>query len=159
MKKTLITFAILLLGTASWAQTHSAEEKAIIKVLEKESEAAQKRDYDRWIACFAQSEDVAFGFTHLFPTYMVRSYDKLAELGIQVFQDNPVSSTESFEFTDFNIRVNGTSAFVTYLQTNTQQDGTKDRYHKAEYLEKIDGEWKMIGHFFAKEPQSATGAG
>lgn len=159
MKKTLITFALLIMGAGTWAQSNSADETAIKKVLEMETDAANNRDYERWIDCFAKTPDVAFGFTSLLPTYMLRSYDKLAEFGKIFFRDNPVSSTDSFEFSDFQIRINGTSPIVTYLQTNTNKDGTKERYHKGEYLEKIEGEWKMIGHLFAQEPQAATGAG
>jgi hypothetical protein len=155
MNYSFIILLLLLTGSEVWAQSNTAEETAIKKVLEMETEAAQNRDYEKWIDCFAQSPDVAFGFSSLIPTYMVRSYDKLAELGKSVFQNNPVSPTESFEFTDYQIRINGTSAFVTYLQTNTQKDGSKERYHKAEYLEKINGVWKMIGHIFVQEPTSA----
>lgn len=158
MKKTLIIIAFLIIGTESWAQSNTADENAIKKVLEKESEAAQNRNYEKWIECFAPTPDVAFGFSHLLPNYMVRSYDELAEIGKKVFRDNPVTSSESFEFTDFKIRINGTSAFVTYNQTNTLKDGTKERYYKAEYLEKINDEWKMIGHIFLIEPKSDTRA-
>lgn len=124
-----------------------------------ETEAAGNRDYDLWISCFAESRDVTFGFGPILPTYMLRSYDKLAEWGKSFFLDNPVSHTESFEFTDIQIRINGTSAFVTYLQTNTNKDGTKVRTHKGEYLEKIESEWEMIGHLMSIEPQPATGGG
>ena len=159
MKTILIIIAILHIGTGSWAQTYSAEEKAIIKELEQESEAAQVRDYERWIDCFAQSPDVTFGFGQIVPTYMLRSYDKLAEWGERFFLANPVSSTASFEFTDFQIRINGTSAFVTYLQTISTKEGKKVRIHKGEYLEKIESEWKMIGHLMGIEPQDGKGAG
>ena len=156
MKKTLITFAIFLMGTGTWAQSIKAEEAAIKKVLEKETEAVINRDYEQWIECFANSPDLAFGFSSILPTYMVRNYDKLAKFGKNFFKNNPEPTQELFEFTDYQIRINGTSAFVTYLQTNTNQDGTKQRYHKAEYLEKIEGEWKMIGHIFGQEPEPAT---
>lgn len=159
MKKTLIAFALLLMGAGSWAQSNTAEETAIKQVLETEMYAAQNRNFEQWIDCFANSPDVAFGFTSLLPSYMVRSYDKLAEFGKIFFQNNPVSSKGLGEFTDFQIRINGNIAFVTYLQTNTHKDGTKDRYHKTNYLEKIDGEWKIIGHFFSQEPPAASGAG
>ncbi|HSJ69364.1 MAG TPA: nuclear transport factor 2 family protein [Anditalea sp.] len=158
MKKILIIIAFLIIGTESWAQSNTADENAIKKVLEKESEAAQNRNYEEWIKCFAPTPDVAFGFSHLLPTYMVRGYDELAEIGKKVFSENLESSFESFEFTDFKIRINGTSAFVTYNQTNSLKDGTKVRYYKAEYLEKINNEWKMIGHIFLQEPKPDTRA-
>lgn len=159
MKKALITFALLIMGAGSWAQSIASEETAIRKVLETEINAAQNREYEEWINCFAKSPDVAFGFTSLLPTYMVRSYDKLAEFGKTFFQNNPVSSKGLGEITDYQIRINGNSAFVTFLQLNTKPDGSKERYHKADYLEKIEGEWKIIGHLFGQEPKPATGAG
>ena len=159
MKKLLIIFALLFTGTVSWAQSISAEETAIKKVLETETYAAHNRDYEQWINCFAKSPDVAYGFSSLIPTYTIRNYDKLAEFGKRFMLANPVSSPEPFEFTDFQFRINGTSAFVTYLQTNTKKDGSKQPYYKADYLEKINGEWKIIGHYFVQQPQPATDGG
>lgn len=159
MKNAFIILFLLLTGSEVWAQSIKTEEAAIKKVLEKETEAVINRDYEQWIDCFANSPDVAFGFSSILPTYMVRNYDKLAEFGKNFFQNNREPTQELFEFTDYQIRINGTSAFVIYLQTNTKQDGTKQRYHKAEYLEKIEGEWKMIGHIFGQELQFATDEG
>ncbi len=156
MKKTLIIFALLVMVTGSWAQSNRAEETSIKNLIEKESHAAVKRNYGQWIECFAQSPDVAFGFHPVIPNYMVRSFDKLSEFARDFFPNNPVSSPGVDEFMDYKFRINGTSAFVTSIQINTQPDGSKVRYHKADYLEKINGEWKMIGHFFAQEPDLNT---
>ncbi len=136
------------MGTLSWAQSISAEETAIKKVIVTESKAAGNRDYDLWISCFAKSPHVAFGFHPSIPNHMIRSYDKLSEFAKDFFPNNPVSSPGVDEFTDYLIRINGTSAFVTCVQINTQPDGSKVRYHKADYLEKLEGEWKMVGHLF-----------
>ncbi|WP_373497222.1 hypothetical protein [Aquiflexum sp.] len=159
MKKTLITFAILILGTGSWAQSNTTDENAIKKIVQKEAEAAENADYKQWIECFAKSPDVAFGFSDLLPTYMLRSYDKLAKFGKDFFPADPVPASGVNEFTDYQIRINGTSAFVTSVQINTNPDGIIQRFHKADYLEKIDGEWKMIGHFFSVEPKSLSDQG
>jgi hypothetical protein len=85
MKKILITLALILVGIGSWAQSKIADEAAIKKVVETETLAAYNRDYEQWINCFANTPDVAFGFTTLLPVYMVRSYDKLAEFGQSFF--------------------------------------------------------------------------
>ncbi len=153
MKKVLITLALLLMGIGSWAQSKGADEAAIKKVLETENLAAQNGDFEQWISCFAKSPDVAFGFSPAIPTYMIRSYDKLASFGKEYFAKRSAPAKSVAAFTDSQIRLNGNSAFVTCVQTNTGANGAKDRFHKADYLEKINGEWKMIGHFFSAEPK------
>lgn len=138
------------MGVSIWGQSNTAEETAIIKLLEKESEAALNRDYEKWISYYPKFPDVAFGFTTIFPTNMVCSYDKLPEFCKKVIHDNPVSSFESFEFTDFQIRINGASAFATYLHNSTMKDGTKQQRDKVEYIEKIEGSGKRSDTFSHK---------
>lgn len=153
MKKTLFTLVLFLLGMGSYAQSKDADEIAIKKVLEAETSAVHNKDFEKWINCFAKSSDVAFGFSPLLPTYMVRNYDNLASFGRDYFPKSPVPSAQVAEFTDYQMKINGNSAFVTCVQINTEPDGSKARFHKADYLEKINGEWKMVGHFFGQEPK------
>jgi hypothetical protein len=51
---------------------------------------------------------------------------------------------ETFKNTGYVVRINGTSAFVYYDQTVTATDGTKQYAHETRYLEKMEGDWKIV---------------
>jgi len=53
---------------------------------------------------------------------------------------NGIKTTRS----NFDTRINGTSAFVVFNQHNDNTDGTQRDSIEARYLEKINGEWKMV---------------
>jgi hypothetical protein len=53
------------------------------------------------------------------------------------------------EYSDWVVKINGNSAFVTEKQVNTQNNGIKTGSMKADYLEKINGEWKIVDHRFS----------
>jgi hypothetical protein len=146
---------LILFNLAGNAQNNSAEEAAIKKVLEQESTAAYNRDYKKWIDCYANTPELALGFNSGLPTYMIRGYNKLESFGKEFFRENPEPLNYKKEFIDYKIRTNGNTAFVSCIEIVTQPDGTKDRIYKADYLEKINKEWKIIGHFFGQEPTEA----
>ncbi|CAN5392643.1 hypothetical protein BH23BAC1_BH23BAC1_44840 [soil metagenome] len=154
MKIILITFALIIWGLVSWAQNNPTEEAAIKKVIEQETIAASNRDFKKWIDCFANTPDLAFGFNSGLPTYMIRGYNTLESFGKEFFRDNPEPLNYTREYIDFKIRTNGNTAFVTCIEIVTQPDGSKDRIYKADYLEKINKEWKIIGHIFGQEPNT-----
>ena len=53
---------------------------------------------------------------------------------------NGIKTTRS----NFDTRINGTSAFVVFNQHNDNTDGTQRDSIEERYLEKINGEWKMV---------------
>jgi hypothetical protein len=155
MKSFIFACSLFFGATLGFAQTAPAtktDETAIRKVLELESMAAKDSDYNTWIKCFAKVPEVAFGYYPDLPDHMIRGYDELAALGKKIFPPSPKPSKQTFTFENFQFRIHGNTAFTTYLQTDTREDGKQIRYQKAEYLEKINGEWKMIGHFFYRIP-------
>jgi ketosteroid isomerase-like protein len=161
MKSLFIACALLMAATCSFAQTAGSsktDEMAIRKVLEAESMAAKNADYNSWIKCFARTADVAFGYHPELPDYMIRGYEELAAFGKKFFPPEPKPNKETFTFENFRVRIQGNTAFASYLQVSTQEDGKQQRFQKGEYLEKINGEWKMIGHFFFNVPDKAEEA-
>jgi hypothetical protein len=161
MKSLIFAFFLYIVTALGFAQTKhetKTDEMAIRKVLELESMAAKDSDYNTWIKCFAKVPDLAFGYHPDFPDHMFRGYDELAAFGKKNFPPSPKPSKQTFVFENFRFRINGNTAFTTYLQTNTQEDGKKVRYQKAEYLEKINDEWKMVGHFFYRIPEKGEEA-
>jgi ketosteroid isomerase-like protein len=160
MKSLFFIFFLLIVTINVSAQTASlkADETAIRQVLETESRAAKDSDYNTWIKCFAQSPDIVFGFHTALPTYMVRGYDELAAFGKKFFPESPKPTKATFVFDDFHVRINGNTAYATCLQITTGEDGKKSKAYKGDYLEKINGEWKMVGHLFGNVPEQAAEA-
>lgn len=148
MKKLFFTFALSFLGLFSYAQ--SEDEKAIKKVITDEATAIHARDLNKWLNCFAQSEDVIFGYHAALPTYMLRGYKDLEAWATKYLKGEV--NKDSFVINDYRIRIKGVTAFVSSIQETTKPDGSKTKAHKVDYLEKINGEWKIIGHLFGNEP-------
>lgn len=150
MKTILLSLTLLLIGTVSFAQlnTASADVSAIKKVIEDEVEYNRQRNLEKWLNCYAKSEDVVFGFVPA----MIRGYNDVAKGLKTTINKNPQPLKSTGVFSDYRIRQQGNTAFVTCIQVETQPDGTKTQWNKAEYLEKQNGEWKIVANLFRDEP-------
>ena len=125
----------------------SEEEAAIRTVLEGSSQASMDKDVDKHLSYYAQSPNVAVSYNA--PGYP-RGYDGLAD----TYRKNagtPQKSPNKLTTSDYLYRIVDNTAFVTYIETFTKPDGTASKMHKADYLEKISGQWKLIGNFWAPE--------
>lgn len=150
MKTILLSLMLLLIGTVSFAQskTASADEVAIKKVIEDEVEYNRQRNLEKWLNCYAKSEDIVFGFV----PGMIRGYNDVAKGVKTSIEKNPQTSKDTGVISDYRIRQQGNTAFVTCIQIETAPDGTQTQWNKAEYLEKQNGEWKIVGNLFRSEP-------
>ncbi len=121
-------------------------------VLEGHTTATIDRDLTKALSYLAHSSDLAVALAEPgFP----RGYDAVAEayrksLG-SIPKDNSRLTTDGYRF-----RVAGNTAFVTYREIMTRPDGTAKTYDKANYLEKENGQWKMIGNFWMPETKAAA---
>ena len=83
-----------------------------------------------------------------------RGYEQVADGYRKVLADLP-KGTSKVTTSDYRYRIVGNTAFVTYIETYTKPDGTvAGRTHKANYLEKEGGQWKMIGNFWMPEEKA-----
>lgn len=132
--------------TASADQT--TDEAAIQAVLEGHSQAASDKDAEKAISYFANSPNVAVTYNEPgFP----RGYDKVADAYRKVLSSNPKSANK-LTTGDHRYRIVGNTAYVTYIETFTAPNGKVDsRFHKANYLEKENGQWKILGNFWLAE--------
>lgn len=129
----------------------SADEAAIKAVAEGHSQASEERDAEKAIGYLAKSPNVAVSYNE--PGYP-RGYEQVANGYRKVLADLP-KGTSKVATSDYRYRIVGNTAFVTYIETHTKPDGTMDsRYHKANYLEKEGGQWKMIGNFWMPEQKA-----
>ena len=121
------------------------DEVAIKNVIMKETDEFKKStSLDDYMSVYANNKDVKLG------PYRgkILNYDEIKVAAENIIKNNlyPKGATE---YTDWNVKINGNSAFVTEKQVNTQNNGIKTGSMKADYLEKINGEWKIVDHRFS----------
>lgn len=136
-------------------QTAGADEVAIKAVLEGHSQAASDGDAEKAVSYFANSPNAAV--SHQLPgSGYIRGYQAVADgYRKELKADSFKKSTDKLATSDYRYRIVGNTAFVTYIETFTKPDGVVDsRYHKANYLEKENGQWKMIGNFWMPEQKA-----
>ena len=144
---TLAAGALLAIPRLSSAQ--KANDVAQIKaVAERETTAWATRDATAFADCWANLPEAG--------NLVVLADDKHTIIHSQnTKQDMPTSSKtllasmgkptgETFENTNYVIRIKGDAAFAQYDQTVTAPDGQKQYAHETRYLEKIGGKWKII---------------
>ena len=133
------------------AGSATADEVAIKSVAEGHSQASEERDAEKAISYLAKSPNVAVSYN--VPGYP-RGYEQVADGYRKVLAGLP-KGTSKVTTSDYRYRIVGSTAFVTYIETYTKPDGTVDgRTHKANYLEKEGGQWKMIGNFWMPEQKA-----
>lgn len=126
------------------------DEVAIKMVLESHTQASMDRDAEKAVSYFANSPNVAV--TYDAPGYP-RGYEAVAN-GYRKLLGSMAKSDEKLSTSDYRYRIVGSTAFVTYRETYTKPDGTVSTMHKANYLEKEGGQWKMIGNFWMPEQKA-----
>ncbi len=147
MKCQSLLLLILLLGSTTGFAQPKADELAIRAVLEGHSLACLDADVEKAVSYYAHSPYVATAFSQ--PGYQ-RGYDAVAAAYRKEFA-NAQKSPDKLATKDYRYRIVGNVAFVTYVETYTKPDGTFRTSHKADYLEKENGHWKLIGNFWIPE--------
>ncbi len=137
MIKRLLILVIILLGNFAFAQ--SADEKAIKKTIEGEKAAADAADYKTYLAHWAKVPHASFLYAGgLFVGEAL--WKKMDEVWA-TRKPRKVNNIRS----EWNIRVNGASAFVTFFQRQetVENNGIIESYEER-YMEKINSEWKIV---------------
>jgi len=151
MKKSFVLFIIvLLIGGTSCQESIDIEkeEKAIIAVIEQETDAAMNGDYERWANTYVQDEtnvrlsansesyNLIVGWEDL-NSYFKEAFDNMEEQ----------STTWKGVKTNYKIKVYGDAAWVmcdekvVNVETGEDMDWTAI---ETRILEKVDGEWKIV---------------
>lgn len=128
-------------------QTAGADEMAIKAVLEGHSQASEERDAEKAVSYLAKSPNVAVSYN--VPGYP-RGYEGVADGYRKVLGSLP-KGTNKLTTDAYLYQIVGNTAFVTYIETYTKPDGTASNIHKADYLEKENGQWKIVGNFWMPE--------
>jgi len=155
--KTILLFlagsAAALMATPTIVRTQSADETQIKAVVERETTAWGNRDAAAMADCWANVKEAGQLVTLQDGKGTVMSnhntkMDLPIAIKTMVASMGPASK-ETFQNTDYQIRVNGNAAFAQYEQVVTAADGTKQYAHETRYLEKMaqsdgSGKWKIV---------------
>lgn len=139
MKWTASFFLILVINTASYCQNID-ETEVIKKLLEKESATWRAADSKGHSECWyiqpysriliSTPERVTMDIP---PTVMINTNPNA--MGNGGFSVN----------TNYKMSINGNSAWVSHDEESTAKDGKKTFSHEIRLLEKIEGQWKLVG--------------
>jgi hypothetical protein len=131
---------LLLTGAVSFAQ--SPDEKAIRAVVEQESMAFHQRKAEKVLSYWANVPYASHYYSEKGMGY-VRGYAAISKGIKNVLSRYPDADRNVYKNHDYQVRVNGTSAWATFITDAV--DGSKKRQtYDARYLEKINGVWKLV---------------
>ncbi|MNF26965.1 hypothetical protein D3C85_309270 [compost metagenome] len=147
MKLKLSFFLILLVSMVNYAQ--SKEEDAIKKVLEKESATWRARDSKGHTECWHVQPYSRI----LVSTTKGETFDVPPMAMIDTKPENMGNGGFSVN-TNYKMSITGNSAWVSHDEESTAQDGKKTFSYEIRLLEKIKGQWKIVGqsiHIYKQE--------
>lgn len=121
------------------AHAQSGDDGAIKKVIEADKAASDAGDLKTYISHWKKENYSSFLYNGML--FTGDSLWKAMEMRFSHSTPQKVVNKRS----DWNIRINGTSAFVTFNQQVDSPEGKRiSETREARYLEKTDGVWKMV---------------
>ena len=148
MKTSLLFLALLLISTASFAQ--SADE-VIKKACTAETANFDKRDLTAVVAGYA---DVPYA-SRYWPNNAYNGATAIRAAYTKYVASAPAPAPMTREQSNWQLRpLGGTHYWATYDQTSTGADGKKSRSKEVRLLEKISGQWKMVSVVTLPMPES-----
>ncbi len=116
------------------------DEAAIKSTIEGETNAFKMNDANKTTSFWLNTPYTSHHYTAKGLGY-VRG-EKVGSTITDYLKANPKIDNSPTNYHDYIIRINGNSAWATYISDDTS-NGKKVVYNKAAYLEKTNGEWKM----------------
>lgn len=147
MKNLLLTILLISFATALTAQ--SADELAIQKVCEAETRAWLEKDANTFNNCW----QIRPYSRILVTTEDGQSISIGADQLKAATAENMAGGSGTFANSNYQIHVDGNSAWATYDEVKTDAAGAHPSY-EMRLLEKVNGAWKIVGmsvhHYKAK---------
>lgn len=143
MKTPFFLLALLLTSAATFAQS-PADEAAVKAVIEGESTAFRQCKADKALSYWANVPYASHNYTEKGSGYL-RGYSVISKAIRKYIGEHPEMATDKTvnKNHDYQIRVNGSSAWATYI-TDAVDGGKKSQSYNGRYLEKINGAWKLV---------------
>ncbi len=147
MRKTLLAlFALVLLANANCQEKVNIEKerKAIIAVIEGETNSFYNRDFKSFAACYVQDETfIRVGSSGTGYNYIV-GWDEFTDIFGDWFDNNsdPIKNNEVKK--NYKIKVYEDCAWVVFDQGNKSKGKFIRENIGVNFLEKVNGEWKIV---------------
>lgn len=140
--------AAALMANSTTVRAQNADVAAIKAVVEKETTSWNNRDAAAMADCWANVPEAG----HLVSLQdgkgtVISNHNTKTDMpnGIKTMMAGMgPASKDTFQNTDYQIRVKGDAAFAQFEQVVTASDGQKEYAHETRYLEKINGKWKIV---------------
>ena len=132
-------------------QTHiAADETAIMQVIAHETETFVTGDFDGWSACWVQDDRTReVCFSSSLGVTILEGWDAIEPYMRQVFQTGMVCDLADFQRENVTMTISGQTAFVSFNGRSIQNDGRIETTFESRFLEKVDGEWRILYSSFA----------
>jgi hypothetical protein len=148
MKKYELTlFALILLAGTSCHEKIDIEKekKAIIAVIEEETNAALARDYDRFAANHVLDEtNIRLGISKSGYNFYT-GWEEIGSYFKEYFKNNPEPDTRKYEKINHKIKVYKDSAWDVHNELVYDSKGeVVQREIGVRFLEKVNGKWKIV---------------
>ena len=145
MKNLFILFFVLLLCTGISAQEDNTKEKeAIKKVISEATEAYRARDFNKIAATYVHDETLVKTGAAMGGFSVNYGWKKVSENYKNFFKNNPDPVTGKYEKVNFKIKVYSESAWSVHDEVFTDPDGKTSKQVITHFLEKHDGQWKIV---------------
>lgn len=137
-----------LMANSTTVLAQSADVTAIKAVVEKETTSWNSRDAAGMADCWANVPEASTlvslqDITHTVISNHNTKMDMAGDIKTIMASVGP-DTKETFQNTDYQIRVKGDAAFAQFEQVVTAPGGQKDYAHETRYLEKMNGKWKIV---------------
>ena len=139
MKLKLISY--LMIGFLCCAfQSKTDESASIIKVLEKESSTWRSGDIKGHADCWQIQPYSRI----LVSTVDGNAFDVPPDMIVNP-APNSMGKGGSSKNTNYKMNISGNNAWVSHDEESTTKDGQKSYSYEFRILEKINGDWKLVG--------------
>ena len=131
--------------------SEAAELKAIMEVIDRETNCFYERNFDCWKSQWADKEQIALTWNNEDGSFETNSGAALAEFVRKYLEDHPLQEGQQSRHPELkreNIKVQffgDNAAYLSWKQYNSNQDATEYTISQDfRVMEKIDGEWKIV---------------
>ncbi len=142
-----VIFIMLYFGSCIDVFAQSADELAIVALLEKEAATWKAGDIEGHAECWKVQPYSRI----LVSTSQGTLLDVPPEVMIHPAPEM-LGKGGNAKFSNIKMHIDGNSAWVNHDETSTSTDGKKTLSHEFRILEKIDGRWKLVGQSIHQYP-------
>jgi hypothetical protein len=128
---------------------YEKEERAILALIDKESEAFWDKDFERWAACWVQAPYIrTMGWWERGGITVVKGWEERGPRTKEHMADNPEPNPQNVVRKNINMRIYQDAAWVTFDQYG-KDTGEPDMdmpglSRETRILEKHDDQWKIV---------------